>query len=159
MDQSETWGRGGSAQADAHPWTPPAPPLLSLQPGAHPAPLQGRGLRAGFGALLQPRGVAPHVPVGGQTPMARQQGWGDSREGREWPVLLRQWPVMDTRSWDVCISEGVWGKAELPQGGDSNWGDPMSHGGLGCNPSQAIPRGLGRMRGLGAHLSFPRIVD
>lgn len=43
-------------------------PLPHPQPGAHPGPLQGRGLHAGLGALLQARGVTPHVPVGGQTP-------------------------------------------------------------------------------------------
>lgn len=49
-------------------------PLPHPQPGAHPGPLQGRGLRAGLGALLQARGVTPHVPVGGQTPARDTRG-------------------------------------------------------------------------------------
>lgn len=69
-DQSDTWGRGGSVGQ---------PPVLAParpQPAAHPGPLQGRRLRAGLRTLLQPGGVTPHVPVGGQAPDAGRGGWG-----------------------------------------------------------------------------------
>lgn len=69
-DQSDTWGRGGSVGQ------PPAPAPARPQPAAHPGPLQGRRLRAGLRTLLQPGGVTPHVPVGGQAPDAGRGGWG-----------------------------------------------------------------------------------
>lgn len=49
-------------------------PIPQGAAGSHPGPLQGRGLRASLGALLQPRGIAPHVPVRRQTPATGQQG-------------------------------------------------------------------------------------
>lgn len=85
-NQSETWGEVKSVrmgtpnpQASQKPGgreisvgRNPRPTPHHKRSWAHPCPLQGWGLRGGLGALMQPRGVTPHVPVCGQTPAA---GW------------------------------------------------------------------------------------